>query len=101
MGITRKQAWANRQLAAIPKDVLQRHLEERGEKNPYHGLRKLAASYAGAAYDNRVKIRTDDPARAAWVIVNACSPGFVEELVAFLAEYLRAENEAVRKAGGE
>jgi len=85
LGLTRKVAWRGRQYAAIPRDVLDRHLATKGGE----GALGLAARYTGAAIDQRVKIRTDDPARAAWTIAKSCSAGFVEELVAFLADYLR------------
>jgi hypothetical protein len=77
LGITRQKMQLYRQLATIPKAVLRQHLDAQGAA----GIRRLAAEYAGAATDDRLKIRTDNPARAAWAIAKSCSPGFVEELV--------------------
>jgi hypothetical protein len=88
LGLTRQRAHLARQLAAISRDVFEEHLAMDGDPMP--GLRRLARHYYGAADDERIKIRTDDPARAAWAIASHCPAGFVGELIAFLGEYLRA-----------
>lgn len=87
-GLSRKDVWRGRQFAAIPKDVFEKFLADHPTRA---GILRLAARYSGAATDEgRIKIRTDDAARAAWSIASHSTEGFVEELVAFLCEYLRA-----------
>lgn len=53
----------------------------------------LLSHYKGKDTDKRFKISPDDPGKAAWRIASHCTPGYVEELIAFLQEYLEMARE--------
>jgi hypothetical protein len=101
-GITRKRAWVAAQYAAIPPEAFEAYLVKmraKGRAPSEAGLLRIAATYTGAdVEDTRIKINTEDPAKAAWDIAHQCGGGFVGELIAFLREYLEMAKEVSKGA---